>query len=266
MNPLTTQPPDTSTHGAQDAADKASAQRVLAFLKNHPNKDLDELVDSLIRNCCLQVAGLGAATAGATMLPSIRAVTAVVGGSLIDLNATHRLQAELLLDLATIYAYPFKPGEKERYLLLALGATTGNTQGNAQNRTEQLLAQGGQQLARKATQRVARTSVGRALPLIGAATTAGSSILMTYVAAQRAKSYLRTGPDSVGDWESSIGTALHELKESDWTGEWLSAAMASLSDTLMEGFDQGAQQAGRAAGRATRKLITFWRNATRPKG
>jgi len=265
MNPLTTEPPGHDQNRKDDAADRASAQRMLAFLKNYPEKPLDELADTLIRNRCLQVAGLGAATSAAAVLPTIRTLTMVTGGSLIDLNATQRMQVELLLDLATLHQYQFGPNEKQRYMIIAMGTKSTNTQETDQQRTEQMLLRGGQQLATKATQKLARKSVGRALPVIGAATSTGSNILMTYAAAQRAKAYLRTGPESVGDWESSISSALNELKQSDWTGESLSALMTSLSDTMIENFDQGAQQVGRAAGRATRRLITFWRDATKPK-
>ena len=245
--------------------DAASMQRVVALRKNNPDKGPDELVDNLIRMRCLQVGGVGAATAGLAALPSLGMITAITGGSLIDLSSTNRLQVELLMDIATIYGYQFKPGEQQRYMIVALGVNTGNPQGNSQSATEQLISRGGQQLAQQATQRLAKKSVGRALPVIGAATSAGSNMMMTYAVGQRAKAYITTGPDSVGNLESSLGTALNELKRSDWTAESLSKTMTAISDAMIEGFDQGAQQAGRAAGRATRKLINFWRNATTPK-
>lgn len=128
---------------------------------------------------------------------------------------------------------------------------------------EQLIKTGGQQLARKATQRIASKSVGRVIPVVGAASSAGSNILMTYSAAQRAKAYIKTGPDSVGDLETSIRSSLNmqELKLSDWTMESLASTMSSISDATFKGIDEGAQKAGRAAG----KFVKFLRKATKPK-
>lgn len=254
----------------KDSAALASAQRVLLLRKNNVNKSADELVDLLIRNRCLQVAGVGAATAGAAAIPGVGAVASVAVGSMVDMDSTQKILTELVLDIATIYDYQFADGEKPRFMAVALGL---NASGQSESKsglnpaTEQLIRQGGQQLARKATQRIAHKSVGRAIPVVGAATSAGSNILMTYSAAQRAKAYVTTGPESVGDLETSIRSALGlaELKLSDWTLESLPSSMTELSDAAFEGIDQGAQKAGRAAGKATRKFANFLRKATTPK-
>jgi len=251
----------------QDAADLASAERVEEFRQKYPDKSMDALVEQLIRSKCLQLAQRSAATAGMAVLPSLGMIGSLAVGALGNATIGQQSQAELVLDIATIYAYPFQPQEKQRYMALALGLIDGKRQTTNQSATDQLIAQGGQQLANKAKQRIARASVGKALPVVSMATAAGSNVLVTYAAAQRAKAYIKHGPDSVGDMESDMAALLKsdELKLSEWTMESLSESMANLSDTLMEGFDQGAQQAGRAAGRATRKFLNFWRNATTPK-
>ena len=261
---MMSQPTNEYSNMGKDAADVASAQRVLGLRKNNPGKSADELVDNLIRNRCLQMAGVGAATAGASAIPGIGAVGSLAVGSIVDLNSTNQVQAELVLDIATIYAYQFKAGEKQRFMILALGLNSGDAKNANNSATEQLIIKGGQQLARKATQRLARKSIGRGIPVIGIATSAGSNILMTYAAAQRAKAYIKTGPESVDDLETSIRSSLgmEELKLSDWTLESLSSTMSTLSDAAMKGFDEGAQKAGRAAGR----FVKFLRNATTPKG
>lgn len=266
------QPANDNHHGAMDAADIASAQRVLALHKQYPNKTVDDLVELVIRNGCLQVASQSAANAGLAVLPALSIIGALAVGALANqINVTHQRQAELVLDIATIYGYRFRPNEKPYYLAMALGLPLGNQPAQRpnhnQNAAEDLLAKGGQQLAQQATQRLARSSVGRALPVVNVAKAAGSNVLLTYTAGQRAKAYIKTGPASVGTLEQSLGATmkLDGRKLSDWTQESLAATMTTLSDTLMEGFDQGAQQVGRAAGRATRKLIDFWRNATNPK-
>lgn len=257
----------TESAPQQDAADIASAQRVQALRQTYPGKSPDELAEQLIRTACLNVARRSAATAGIAVLPTVGMIGSLAVGALSNANVGQQSQADLVLDIATIYGYRFRPQEKQRYLALALGLIDSNRQTTNQNATDQLIAQGGQQLANKAKQRIARASVGRALPVVNMATAAGSNVLVTYAAAQRAKAYIKEGPDSVGDMGSDLAALLKsdELKLSEWTVESFSASMANLSDTLMEGFDQGAQQTGRAAGRAVRKFRNFWREATKPK-
>jgi hypothetical protein len=255
-----------------DAADLASLKRVLALHQKYPDKNRDELVEQLIQSYSMQVASKSAATAGMALLPALSIIGALAVGALSNsLNATHQSQAELALDIATVYGYRFRPNEKPFYLAVVLGAPMGKEQGQQAGRqpsaAEQLLTQGGQRLANQATQRLARSTVGRALPVVNVTKAVGTNLLMTYTVGQRAKAYIKTGPASVGSLEQSLGTSLSldELKLSEWTRESLAATMAKVSDTLIENFDQGAQDLGRAAGRATRKLMTFWRNATTPK-
>ena len=255
-----------------DAADLASLQRVLALHNQYPDKDADQLVDQLIQNCCLHVASQSAATAGLAVLPTLSMVAAFAVGAIANnLTNTQQQQTELLLDIATTYRYRFHPNEKQSYMAVALGLPTGKQprQGaqQSQSAAEQLLAKGGQQLANQATQRLARSTVGKRLPVVNVTKAVGANLLMTYTAGQRAKAYIKTGPASVGTLEQSLGAALRGdgLKLSAWTQTALATTMADLSDTLMAGFDQGAQEVGRAAGRATRKFLTFWRNATTPK-
>ena len=272
MTNVPAQPANNDNRRAMDAADIASAQRVLALHQQYPDKTADELVDLVIRNSCMQVASQSAANAGLAVLPALSIIGALAVGALANqINTTHQRQAELVLDIATLYRYPFRPNEKPYYLAVALGLPLGNhpnqRPSSNQNAAEDLLAKGGQQLARQATQRLARSAVGRALPVVNVAKAAGSNVLLTYTAGQRAKAYIKTGPDSVGTLEQSLGATmkLDGLKLSELTQESLAATMSNLSDTMMEGFDQGAQQVGRAAGRATRKFLDFWRDATTPK-
>lgn len=264
-----------------DPVTAASIARVAALRTKNPEKTVDALADILIRNRCLQVAGVGAATAGVAAIPSIGALASIAVGSMVDLDSTQKALTELVLDIATLYDYRFAPNEKQHYMMLALGLNgSASNNGEHQNENghgasnsalssaaEQLIKQGGQKLAQKATQRIASKSVGRAVPVVGVATSAGSNILMTYSAGQRARSYVTTGPASVGQLETSIRNALRieELKLSDWTLDSLSAKVAQLSDSAINGFDQGAQKAGRTAGKAAGKFARFLRNATTPK-
>lgn len=253
-----------------DAADLASLQRAVALHQKYPEKSREELAEVLIQTTCIEVARKSAATAGLAVLPSFNMILSLAVGSLANnLSAPHRSQADLVLDIATIYGYRFRPNEKPFYLAVVMGLPTGNPQRNANNQgaADQLLAKGGQQLANQATQRLARSTVGRALPIVNVARAAGSNVLMTYAAAQRAKRYIKAGPASLGNMESDIQALLQsdELKLSEWTRESLSQSMANLSDTMMENFDQGAQDVGRAAGRAVRNFRNFWREATKPK-
>ena len=272
--------PSNPTKPEPDAAALASAQRVAKLRQTNPNLATNALVDLLVRNTCLQVASVGAATAGMSILPSIRTISMVAGGALAQLDSTQRLQVELVLDIATVYNYAFRPGEKQEYLALVMGIDPGadtsrGTQSVAPTKetsaTEQLLVKGGQQLANRAKQQLIRKSAGRAIPVIGVATSAGSNVLMTYTAAQRARAYIQTGPESVADIQSSLQAALGgaELQLSEWTlesaataaGYTMARTMNAVSDVTIKGIDEGAQRAGRAAGR----FVRFLRNATTPK-
>ncbi len=259
-----------------NAAAIASTQRVAALRQGNPHLAANALVDLLVRNACLQVASVGAATAGLAILPSVRTLSMVAGGALAQLNSTQRLQVELVLDIATVYNYAFRSGEYQTYLGLVLGVTDGRdktaaTLATETSTTEQLLVKGGQQLANRAKQSLIRKSAGRAIPVIGVASAAGSNVLMTYTVAQRARAYIQSGPESVADIQSSLQAALGgtELQLSEWTLE--SAAMAAgytmartmnvVSDATIKGIDEGAQRTGRAVGR----FVRFLRNATTPK-
>lgn len=268
--------PSNSTKTEPDATVLASAQRVAALRQANPQLPADGLVDLMVRNSCLQVASVGAATAGMAVLPSIRALSMVAGGAIAQLDSTQRLQVELVLDIATVHNYVFQSGEKPRYLAVVLGLDRGdgsreNAPSGGNSAAEQLLVKGGQQLANRAKQQFIRKTAGRAVPVIGVATSAGSNVLMTYTAAQRARAYIQTGPESVNDLQSSLQAALGgaELQLSEWTLESVSVAAGytmartvnAVSDATINGIDEGAQRAGRAAGR----LVRFLRNATTPK-
>lgn len=265
-----------STENGPDAATLASAQRVAALRQANPKLSADDLVDLMVRNTCLQVASVGAATAGMAMLPSMRALSMVAGGAMAQLDSTQRLQVELVLDVATVHQYAFRPGERQAYLALVLGVAGGRGEQGAgptaeASATEQLLAKGGQQLANRAKQQLIRKTAGRAVPVIGVATSAGSNVLMTYTAAQRARAYIHSGPAGVADMQSSLQAALGgaELQLSEWTlesaataaGYTMARTMNAVSDVTIKGIDEGAQRAGRAAGR----FVRFLRNATTPK-
>lgn len=253
-----------------DPVAAASMARVDALRSKNSDKTIDALADILIRNRCLQVAGVGAATAGVAAIPSIGALASIAVGSMVDLDSTQQILTELVLDIATLYEYQFAPNEKQHYMMVALGLSDDddNTSNSGLNpAAEQLIKQGGQKLAQKATQRIASKTMGRAIPVVGVATSAGSNILVTYSAAQRARAYVTMGPASVGQLETSLRNTLRieELKLSDWTLDSVSTRLTQLSDSALNGFDAGAQKAGRTAGKAAGKFARFLRNATTPK-
>jgi hypothetical protein len=127
MTTLQPQPANEANRSALDAADIASAQRVLALHRQYPDKTADELVDLVIRNSCIQMASQSAANAGLAVLPAISIIGALAVGALANqINTIHQRQAELVLDIATIYRYPFRPNEKPFYLAVALGLPLDN--------------------------------------------------------------------------------------------------------------------------------------------
>lgn len=240
-----TNQPNTASEPIIRMGNDDALQSVAELRLQHPEKSADELSDILIRQRCLQTARVGAATAGVAAIPGVGAVASAAVGSMVDMDATRKIQALMIAEIAHIYRAALSD---EEVLQLQVVTITG-----VDSDAEQLLSRGGKQLARSVAPRFLNKSVARAIPFFGMATSAGSNILMTYVIGQRTKSYIKDGPESVEDWETNI-RAVIGMEEGKLT-TWLNETMTTVVDSALEGFDRGAQKAGRAAGKATRKVV-----------
>jgi hypothetical protein len=105
------------------------------------------------------------------------------------------MQAELVLEIAAAHGHQLSPTEKRNAVLIVTGISSGGNK---------LLEKAGEQIAKKATERLVEKSIAKAIPVLGVAASAGSNILSTYVIGRRANAYFSLGPKAVGDWGESL--------------------------------------------------------------
>jgi uncharacterized protein (DUF697 family) len=196
--------------GAIDKVDEEAArERVAALREAQPEATPDELVEALIKQKCMQTGAVGAVTSGASVIPGVGTAASLTFGVAADIGMTFKLQAELVLEIAAVYGRELNPTEKRNVVMLVTGISAG---------AEQLLKNVGTRVAEKATERLARKSVTKAIPVLGVAASAGANVLSTYIIGRRAQAYFSLGPEAMGDWGESVRaiTGVDERKFSAW--------------------------------------------------
>jgi len=178
-----------------DADEGAAVERVQGLRDQQPEWPVERLVDELVRRKCRHTAAIGAATAGAGIIPGLGTVVALTVGAMADLSATLRLQTELVLEIAAAHGRQLSKEEKRRVVLLVGGLSAGGGR---------LLSRGGAQLSLRLTQRYAQRWIARAVPFAGIAAAAGANALSTYVIGRRAQALFSRGPEAVGSWGESL--------------------------------------------------------------
>ncbi|HEU5316171.1 MAG TPA: hypothetical protein VFX49_08695 [Chloroflexota bacterium] len=179
-----------------DDADEAQAiERVRTLRDAHPDWTTQQLVDELVMRKVRQTASIGAATAAASVIPVLGTIVALTVGAVADLGATLRLQSELLLEIAEVYARRLSKEEKRRAFMLIAGLSAGGAR---------LVSRGGSRLSLRLTERFAERWLARALPFAGIAVAAGTNALSTYLIGRRATAYFALGPEAVGSWTESL--------------------------------------------------------------
>ena len=178
-----------------DADEAAAIERVHDLQAPQPGWTVTQVIDELIRRKCRQTAAIGAATAGAGVIPGLGTLVALTVGAVADLGATLRLQTELVLEIAEAHGRQLSKDEKRRVVLLAAGMSAGGGR---------LLSRGGTRLSLSLTQRYAQRWIARAVPFAGIAAAAGANALSTYVIGRRAHALFSRGPHAVGSWTESM--------------------------------------------------------------
>jgi uncharacterized protein (DUF697 family) len=178
-----------------DADEAAAVERARELRARQPEWSAAQLADELIRRKSRQTAAIGAATAGAGIIPGLGTVVALTVGAVADLGATLRLQSELVLEIAEVHGRQLSKEEKRRVILLVGGLSAGGGR---------LLSRGGARLSLSLTQRYAQRWVARAVPFAGIAAAAGANALTTYVIGKRAQALFERGPEAVGSWAESV--------------------------------------------------------------
>jgi hypothetical protein len=221
---------------------EAAAARVKQLKEKHPEASRQELAQILIREKSQKTATVGAVTSGAALIPGLGTAAALTLGVAADIGATFKLQAELVLEIATVYEHPLNEDEKQRLVMVITGISAGTTV---------LTRKAGQAIAVKAGEQLAGRAIGKsllkAIPIIGVFASAGTNVLSTYVIGQRADAYFRLGPDAVGSWADSLRavTGVDERK----LGSWLADSGKAGGSTLALGAGK-VGQAGKVTGGA----------------
>ena len=186
-----------------DADEAAAIDRVRDLREREPDWTAAHLVEELVRRKVRQTAAIGAATAGAGVIPGLGTLVALTIGAVADLGATLRLQTELVLEIAEAHGRRLTKDEKRRVVLLVGGLSAGGGR---------LLSRGGARLSLSLTQRYAQRWLARAVPFAGIAAAAGVNAVSTYLIGARADALFSRGPESVGSWAESV-RALSGLDE-----------------------------------------------------
>ncbi|HET7768085.1 MAG TPA: hypothetical protein VFN74_04865, partial [Chloroflexota bacterium] len=179
----------------EDADEVAAVDRVRELRERQPEWSVSQLAEELIRRKVRQTAAIGAATAGAGIIPGLGTLVALTIGAVADLGATLRLQTELVLEIAEAHGRQLTKEEKRRVVLLVAGLSAGGGR---------LLSRGGARLSLSLTQRYAQRWLARAVPFAGIAAAAGVNALSTYLIGTRAQAYFSRGPEAIGSWSESI--------------------------------------------------------------
>jgi len=190
----------------------AAEARVKKLREKYPNETSAQLTQRLVRYKCQQTGAVGAATAGAGVIPGIGTATAMTLGVAADIGATFKLQAELVLQIAAVYNYPLTEAEKQQVVMLITGLSAG---------TSTVARQAGEKITLAATEKFAGKAVLKALPIIGMIASAGTNALSTYLIGQRAETYFSQGPEAMTSWGDSLRaiTGVDEREISSWLAE-----------------------------------------------
>jgi hypothetical protein len=201
---------------------KAAEKRVHAAKAKYPHDTPVELSQRLIREKCQRTGMVGVLTSGVGIIPGLGTIAAMTMGAAADIQATFKLQAELVLEIAFVYDYPLTELEKQQLIFVVTGL---GSSGNA------LALKVGAAATEKLTEKVTQEMVVKALPVLGVIASASTNALSTYIIGQRADAYFRLGPEAVGSWSDSLRavSGVDERKLVSWLGESGSHVVAGAS-------------------------------------
>jgi hypothetical protein len=256
----------------------AAAERVKELRAKYPDETGQQLAQRLIRDKCQRTGAVGSVTSGAGLIPGIGTAAALTLGVAADIGATFRYQAELVLEIATVYDYPLTEGEKQQLVMVITGLSAG---------TSALARKAGAKITAEVGERFAEKVIVKALPVVGVIASAGTNILSTYIIGQRADAYFRLGPEAVPTWAESLRaiSGMDERKIGDWlaqsgksageaitlgagrvgeagkaVGEAVFTGAGRVADTVGPAVTSGARKAGESAQRGVSAYIQFFVN------
>lgn len=179
-----------------DTDEQEAAARVANLRAKYPDDTVDQLTNRLILAKARETAVVGATTSAAMIIPGIGTIAGLTLGIAADFGITFKLQAELVIEIATLYGHAMTPEEKRRVVMLVTGLSVGTTT---------LAHRAGKGISKRVTARLGSKYVVRAMPVVGMAASATTNALMTYVIGKRAEAYFSLGPEAMNDWRASAG-------------------------------------------------------------
>ena len=241
------------------ADEKEAVARIQALRAKYPAATADELAEMIIRRKCMQAGAIGAVTASPTLVPGLGTVVALTFGTAVDIGMMYKLQGELVLELIDLYAPTLSLENKRNILMLITGISIG---------AGRLLSEQGQEIAAKASRRLAKRINGAAAVevaeeaasgllarsisvVLGVATVAGINIVTTYTIGRRAQAYLKQEPAAREELGSSLRTisGVDERKLMSWLTE---TTQHSWGQIRQQSTDLGGKLA--AAGQSAKEL------------
>lgn len=187
---------DRLAKAIDDTDEKEAATRVAKLRAKHPDDTLERLTNRLVLAKVRETAVVGATTSAAMIIPGIGTIAGLTLGIAADFGITFKLQAELVLEIASLYGHPMTPDEKRRVVMLVTGLSAGTTT---------LAHRAGKGISKRLTARIGSKYMVRAMPVVGMAASATTNAFMTYAIGKRAQAYFSLGPEAMGDWRASAG-------------------------------------------------------------
>lgn len=184
------------TQAIDDTDEQEAAARVANLRAKYPDDTLDQLTNRLILAKARETAVVGATTSAAMIIPGIGTIAGLTLGIAADFGITFKLQAELVIEIATLYGHPMTPDEKRRVVMLVTGLSAGTTT---------LAHRAGKGISKRLTARLGSKYVVRALPVVGMAASATTNAVMTYAIGKRSQAYFSLGSEAMKDWRMSAG-------------------------------------------------------------
>ncbi len=181
--------------GPTEADVGMAVARVAALRGAHPERSVDDLVRFVITRTARRTAAIGAATAGAALVPGVGTVAAMTIGTATDVGATLRLQTRMVLDIAVLRGADLSGAKARNAILVAAGVSGASTS---------LLNRAGRMATLRLGERFTARWLLRAVPVVGMLSSSGTNALATQVIGRRADAYFSLGPAAVQDWHASV--------------------------------------------------------------
>jgi hypothetical protein len=228
------------TLAAINMADEAAAlERVRKLRELYPEAAPEALVGMLIKQKCLQTGAIGQVSSSSSIIPEVGVFVSLIFGEAADVMMTAKMQAELVLEIATAYQAESQLGEAAKQEALVMVTGSG---GNA----NRLLAEAGSRLAQQATTHLKQIK-GTTSTEVSVTETAGQNLLSTYLIGRRANTYFKLGPEAVAPWAKETVVAAEEATLTQWLSETTQRSWDLLANSTLNLTDT-AIVAGKAIG------------------